>query len=203
VNDERTRLLARVRAALAPLATRAALPEYPDEMVFARTSGSAASFLDALARAGGRSFTDAGALGAWLAGRGCARGYCDPVLLPSLAAALPAGLALETRFARDRVDDYSFAITRASAAIAETGTIVLDDALTPRRLAAIAPWIHVAVVREPTIHPRVIDAIRALGSPRLSPYVVWCTGPSKTADVEGILIEGVHGPGEQVALVLA
>jgi L-lactate utilization protein LutC len=25
--------------------------------------------------------------------------------------------------------------------------------------------------------------------------------PSKTADVEGILIAGVHGPGEQVALI--
>jgi hypothetical protein len=32
------------------------------------------------------------------------------------------------------------------------------------------------------------------------PNVIWCTGPSKTADVEGILIEGVHGPGVQVAL---
>jgi len=31
------------------------------------------------------------------------------------------------------------------------------------------------------------------------PNVIWVTGPSKTADVEGILIEGVHGPGEQIA----
>jgi L-lactate utilization protein LutC len=34
------------------------------------------------------------------------------------------------------------------------------------------------------------------------PNIIWCTGPSKTADVEGILIEGVHGPGEQIALLV-
>ena len=43
------------------------------------------------------------------------------------------------------------------------------------------------------------DAIAAFGD---SPNIIWCTGPSKTADVEGILIEGVHGPGEQIALLI-
>ena len=34
------------------------------------------------------------------------------------------------------------------------------------------------------------------------PNIIWVTGPSKTADVEGILIEGVHGPGIQIALLV-
>jgi L-lactate dehydrogenase complex protein LldG len=42
----------------------------------------------------------------------------------------------------------------------------------------------------------------ALLAPDEDPNVIWVTGPSKTADVEGILIEGVHGPGEQAVLLV-
>jgi L-lactate dehydrogenase complex protein LldG len=49
------------------------------------------------------------------------------------------------------------------------------------------------------IHRTIPEAIAALGD---SPNIIWATGPSKTADVEGILIEGVHGPGEQIALLM-
>ena len=76
---------------------------------------------------------------------------------------------------------------------------MLNDATTSRRLAALAPWVHVAVVERATIFSDLPDAVAALGDDR---NVIWCTGPSKTADVEGILIEGVHGPGEQIALIM-
>jgi L-lactate dehydrogenase complex protein LldG len=55
------------------------------------------------------------------------------------------------------------------------------------------------VVSRANIFADVTQAVAALGEDR---NVVWCTGPSKTADVEGILIEGVHGPGEQLALIV-
>jgi L-lactate dehydrogenase complex protein LldG len=152
-----------------------------------------------VAKASGRVFTDVRALARWLVERKELRGYCDPALLPELGAALSEGLTIESAVDRARIDDLRFGITRAAGAIAETGSVILDDATTSARLAALAPWIHVAVVRKGALHARVADAVRALGT-QLN--VVWCTGPSKTADVEGILIEGVHGPGEQIALLL-
>jgi L-lactate dehydrogenase complex protein LldG len=82
-------------------------------------------------------------------------------------------------------------------AIAETGTVILSDATTSSRLAALAPWAHVAVIPRGALYPDLPAAVAALGS---DPNVIWCTGPSKTADVEGILIEGVHGPGAQIAM---
>ncbi len=83
--------------------------------------------------------------------------------------------------------------------IAETGTIILRDRATSNRLGALAPWVHVAVVRREQIHRTVTDALEAFDD---DPNTIFVTGPSKTADVEGILIEGVHGPGVQVALLL-
>ena len=56
-----------------------------------------------------------------------------------------------------------------------------------------------SVVERDTMFSDLPAAVAAFGNDR---NVVWCTGPSKTADVEGILIEGVHGPGVQVAWVV-
>jgi hypothetical protein len=59
--------------------------------------------------------------------------------------------------------------------------------------------MFVAVLERTRLHRTVPDALLA---PDEDPNVIWVTGPSKTADVEGILIEGVHGPGEQAVLLV-
>jgi L-lactate dehydrogenase complex protein LldG len=128
-------------------------------------------------------------------------GYCDPALWDVVGKGLSdAGLTVETTYDRSQYDRYQFGITRATGAIAESGSLILDDEFTSDRLAALSPWTHIALLAESSIHRTIPDAIAALGQ---SPNVIWATGPSKTADVEGILIEGVHGPGEQIALCLA
>lgn len=128
-------------------------------------------------------------------------GYCDPSLEATLGEACrAAGLGIETSYDRERYDDYHFGITRATGAIAETGSVILTDTVTSDRLAALTPWIHIAVLTEGPLLRTLADAIAAFGD---EPNVIWATGPSKTADIEGILIEGVHGPGEQLCLRLS
>ncbi|WP_437763747.1 LUD domain-containing protein [Sorangium sp. So ce281] len=126
--------------------------------------------------------------------RSCRNGSPPATSTRSLGA-----FELDSTLARARIDADDFGITRAAGAIAETGTVILDDATTSTRLSALAPWIHVAIVRRADIHRSLCAEISALGG---APYVVRCTGPSKTADVEGILIQGVHGPGEPIALIV-
>jgi L-lactate dehydrogenase complex protein LldG len=198
---DREEILGKVRGALAPLADRAKMPEYDGGLELARErlgAGDAlAEFTSRMVAVNGEVASDAAALSAMLRERGWIRGYCDPALWPALAPHFSTGFEVETSFDRARVDDYQFGITRAVGAIAETGTIILDDASTSTRLGALAPWAHIAVISRKALYSDIVQAVAALGS---DPNIVWCTGPSKTADVEGILIEGVHGPGAQIAL---
>ena len=206
MSTDREIILSRVQGALAPLARRAALPAWDAELVGMRGARDAVDAVDAwtlfaerLLRVNGTPLTSAADLVDLLERHDWRHGYCDPALWPTLASAFPAAFTVETSFDRARVDDYQFGITRASAAIAETGTVVLTDNGTSSRLAALAPWVHVAVIARRQIVADIMEAVVALPD---DPNVIWCTGPSKTADVEGILIEGVHGPGRQVVLLL-
>lgn len=203
MSTDRQAILDRVRAALQPLPTRAALPDWDKELVHVRTIQPAADlwalFAERIKLVNGTPLTAVADLVALLAKNNWKRGYCDPALWPQFQAAFPADFKVETTYDRTRVDDYDFGITAATGAIAETGTLVLTDAGTSSRLAALAPWVHVAVLRREQIHADISAALVALPA---DPNVIWVTGPSKTADVEGILIEGVHGPGVQVALLV-
>lgn len=203
MSDDREAILSRVRGALAPLHERAPLPQYDAEMTVLRKliagRDLAELFAERLKRVNGLAFSDVAALVAHLRAGKWLHGYCDPALWSTLAPHFGAEFRVETDFDRTRVDDYAFGITRAAGAIAESGSIVLNDATTSRRLGALAPWVHVAVVSRATIFADIPEAVNALGADR---NVIWCTGPSKTADVEGILIEGVHGPGAQIALIV-
>lgn len=203
MSTDRESILSRVRGALAPLPNRAALPDWEAELVVMRQARGVvdewALFAERLRGVNGIPLTAVADLVALLVENGWRHGYCDPALWPNLAPAFPATITVETTFDRARVDDYQFGITRASLAIAETGTVVLTDTGTSRRLAALAPWVHVAVV---TRGEMVVDVPQAVAALPDDPNVIWCTGPSKTADVEGILIEGVHGPGVQAVLLL-
>jgi L-lactate dehydrogenase complex protein LldG len=201
--DDRESILARVRDALAPLPKRAALPDYDGELAVVRKLLAHRDpfevFAERIRLVHGEVLTDLDELIRRLRTSGWMHGYCDPELWPRFAPYFGDGFQVETAFDRTRVDDYAFGLTRAAGAIAETGTIILKDATTSRRLGALAPWVHVAVLARADLFPDLPHAVAALGD---DPNVIWCTGPSKTADVEGILIEGVHGPGVQIALVL-
>ena len=200
----RAAIFAKIESATAMVKAKAAYPEYDLSIVHSQPKLQGTDLWEIFTRnfsaVNGRAMTSVAELLDFLRQSNQIHGYCDPLLYDSIGAQLAAaGLVVETEYHRDRYDDYQFGITRASGAIAESGTVIIDDDRTSHRLAALSPWVHVAVLTREEIHRSIPDAVAAFGD---SPNIIWCTGPSKTADVEGILIGGVHGPGEQIALVI-
>jgi L-lactate dehydrogenase complex protein LldG len=202
--DSRTTIFRKIQSATGTLKEKTSLPEYDVAVTHSAPKLEGNDLWEIFCRnfmaVHGRPMSSVEELAAFLQSTGQLHGYCDPALFDAVGAKLTAaGLAVETTYDRTRYDDYQFGITRATGAIAESGTLIIDDDRTSHRLAALSPWVHVAVLERGEIHRAISDAIAALGD---SPNIIWCTGPSKTADVEGILIEGVHGPGEQIALLV-
>ena len=90
---------------------------------------------------------------------------------------------------------FDVGITTAQAAIAETGTLVLDSTHERHRLVSLVPPVHIALVNASTICETVGDALSLLRKQNdISPAVTFITGPSRTADIELTLTVGVHGP---------
>jgi len=87
-------------------------------------------------------------------------------------------------------------VTSAYAGVAETGSLVLlSSAQSPTTLNFL-PDDHVIVVRESQIVTHIEDVwARMRSDKRAMPRTVnFITGPSKTADVEQTIQEGAHGP---------
>jgi L-lactate utilization protein LutC len=105
---------------------------------------------------------------------------------------------------RDDVDlvDYSNAaavatvdvgFTGARAAVALTGSIVVDAGRAGGRTVSLLPPLHVALVGVGAMVAAPGDLWRAMANPMPS-NLVQITGPSRSADIELIITLGVHGP---------
>lgn len=98
-------------------------------------------------------------------------------------------------------------VTDVHAALAETGTLICNSDAAHGRGGSLVPPVHIAIVQRGDILPDLLDYLRPIDGRGARPTDLpsaqaLITGPSKTADIEGILITGVHGPGRVFVLVI-
>jgi len=122
---------------------------------------------------------------------------------PERASQQPeAGSFREECFAADA------GITGADFALAETGSLVLTSFTEGSQLASLAPPVHIALYRRSQIRASLDEVLQNLpvsrDPERPSPArsAVFISGTSRTADIEQILVRGVHGPRDVHAILV-
>ena len=121
----------------------------------------------------------------------------------------PTRLARFAReFLREKFFNADIGISGGNAITADTGTIFLIENEGNIRLATSAPPVHIAVIGIEKILPTLKDGMRLLevvsryaGYLAMS-YVSLISGPSKTGDIEKVVVYGAHGPKELHVILL-
>ena len=101
---------------------------------------------------------------------------------------------------REEMRRADVGLTGTDYALAETGSLVILPRQGLSRLVSLVPPVHVALVRPEEVLESLHDLflLRRLEYKQrdgeMGSYLNFITGPSRTADIEMTIVQGVHGP---------
>jgi len=104
---------------------------------------------------------------------------------------------------REACASADIGISSADYVLADTGSLVALASPEEARLVSLLPPIHIAVFPRDRILTGLDELFTRVPNPaEVSSSMVLITGPSRTADIEQILVKGVHGPGMVHAVIV-
>jgi L-lactate dehydrogenase complex protein LldG len=103
----------------------------------------------------------------------------------------------------DRMAQCDLGIVEADYAIAATGTFAVTGAPGRPLSLSLLPPVNLLIVHASRLVPDLAAAIAALGPETvISHRIALITGPSRTADIEKMIVVGVHGPKQLYAMIV-
>lgn len=120
----------------------------------------------------------------------------------SVAQPQAAGLGLPTLITDDGYDKHELercdvGISECDALVAQTGTVVVTSRTAGGRALSCLPPHHVVIARREQLVadlPAAFAFIKQQHGAKFPSMISFITGPSRTGDIERILVLGAHGP---------
>lgn len=120
----------------------------------------------------------------------------------------PQKLEIDSERIRNQIIDSYIGVTSADFCIAETATLVMKTRAGQPRSVSLVPSIHIAVIELKQIIADLEELYTLLKwepqqkTEGLTNCMTYITGPSKTADIELVMVHGAHGPRELYLYVI-
>lgn len=126
--------------------------------------------------------------------------YHGASIVRPVAAALPCSVwEADASFDKQKLEGCDAAVTSCEAIVAQLGSILVSSASSGGRALSILPHVHVVVARTEQVVPDLaaaLEQVRNRHGDGLPSMLSFITGPSRTGDIERILVLGAHGPKE-------
>jgi L-lactate dehydrogenase complex protein LldG len=103
------------------------------------------------------------------------------------------------------LEKVSVGVTGCDALIAQTGGVLLSARSGGGRALSVLPPHHVVVATNSQLVPDLPAAFELLESkytPDFPSFITFITGPSRTGDIERILVLGAHGPRKLTVMLI-
>jgi L-lactate dehydrogenase complex protein LldG len=132
----------------------------------------------------------------------------EHTLTKAVTAALPSGVEVKnTDVGYDKQDmqKADAGVSGCDALIAQTASILVSPGSAGGRVLSVLVPHHVVVATTSQMVRDLRDALeglRARSGGQLPRYFSFITGPSRTGDIERILVLGAHGPKELTVLLI-
>jgi L-lactate dehydrogenase complex protein LldG len=129
-------------------------------------------------------------------------------LTDAIAEHLPASLALlrlEAGYDRDALEASDAGFTECESLVAQTGSACVTSLSSGGRTLSVLPPHHIVIARKGQLVADLPEAYERLAQKYGANYpsfVGFITGPSRTGDIERILVLGAHGPKRLTVLLV-
>jgi L-lactate dehydrogenase complex protein LldG len=101
--------------------------------------------------------------------------------------------------------DFQIGITAVDFLVERSGSLVLSTATAGGRRLSVLPPFHIAIATTAQLVVSLDEAFQIYherGESNRSSYATIITGPSRTSDIEKILVLGAHGPKRLAVIVI-
>ncbi|HWD19795.1 MAG TPA: LUD domain-containing protein [Verrucomicrobiae bacterium] len=127
-------------------------------------------------------------------------------LTGAVAARLPAAqLETDGGYAVEDLESCDAAMTECESLVAQTGSVLVSSAAAGGRALSVLPPHHLVLARRSQMVANLSAALQRVRNKyhnEWPSFLSFITGPSRTGDIERILVLGAHGPRKLTILLL-